>query len=101
MISSTRGAALLLLPLLFVAALYCIGIVAIKNGLLKQIIDLRQQKKPLFPGSESPLLLKYTGVAAVDWQLTNLVAFFGPVVQGGDMHLHLYTLFGIGQLGAA
>jgi hypothetical protein len=101
MTSTTRGVALLLLPLLSVAAVYCLWIVASNNGLFKQISDLAQQKQPFFPGSESPLVLKYTGVAAVDRQLTTLVAFFGPVFQGGNEPLNLFSLFGFGQFGAA
>jgi len=96
-----RGAALLLLPLLSFAAIYCLWIVAAKNGLFKQIGELVEQKQPMFPGSTSLLMLDYTGVAAIDRQLSTLVTFFGPVVQGGNEALNLFSLFGLGQFGGA
>jgi hypothetical protein len=101
MSSPIRRVALLLLPLLSVAAIYCLWIVAGKNGLFKQISELAGQKQPMFPGSESPLMLEYTGVAAIDRHLSTLVIFFGPVVQGGDEALNLFSLFGLGQFGSA
>jgi hypothetical protein len=101
MTSLTRGAGLLLLPLLSGVAFYCLWIASIRNGLFKQIEELVQQKQPPFPGSGSPLVRSYTGVAAVDQQLATLVTFFGPVVQGGNEPLNLFSLFGLGQCGAA
>jgi hypothetical protein len=101
MTSPTRGAALVLLPLLSIAAVYCLWIVSINNGLFKQIGDLVEQKQPMFPGSTSPLMLKYTGVAVIDRQLSTLVTFFAPVVQGGNEALNLFSLFGLGQFGGA
>jgi hypothetical protein len=101
MTSTMRGPALLLLPLLSVAAVYCLWIVATKNGLFRQIGELVEQKQPMFPGSKSPLMLEYTGIAAIDRQLSTLVTFFGPVVQGGNEALNLFILFGFGQVGGA
>lgn len=91
----------MLFPLLSVTAVYCLMVVATDNGLFKQISDLVQQEQPMFPGSQSPLARNYTGVGAVDRQLTTLVAFFGPVVQGGNEPLNLFSLFGLGQFGVA
>jgi hypothetical protein len=99
--SPMRGVGLLLLPLLSVAAVYCLWIVAGKNGLFKQIGELVEEKQPIFPGSKSPLILEYTGVTAIDRQLSVLVTFFGPVVQGGDEALNLFSVFGLGQFGGA
>ena len=96
-----RRVALLLLPLLSVAAVYCLWIVAGKNGLFRQIRELVEQKQPKFPGSKLPLMLEYTGVTAIDKQLSTLVTFFGPVVQGGSEALNLFSLFGLGQFGGA
>jgi hypothetical protein len=101
MTSPTRGAALLLLPLIAIAAVYCLWIVSTNNGLLGQISGIVEQKQPMFPGSKSPLVLKYTGVAAIDRQMSTLVTFFGPVVQLGYEPLHLFSLFGLGQFGGA
>jgi hypothetical protein len=101
MTSPTRAAGLLLLPLLSVAAVYCLWIVASNNGLFKQIAELAQQKHSIFPGSKSALVRNYTGVTAVDGQLSTLVTFFAPVVQGGSEPLNLFSLFGLGQFGAA
>jgi hypothetical protein len=96
-----RGLALLLLPLLSVAAIYCLWIVAGKNGLFKQIGELVKQEQPMFPGSALPLMLEYTGITAIDKQLSILVTFFGPVVQGGSNALNVFSLFGLGQFGGA
>jgi hypothetical protein len=101
MTSPPRGAALLLLPLIAIAAVYCLWIVSTNNGLFGQINGIVEQKQPMFPGSKSPLMLKYTGVAAVDRQMSILVTFFGPVVQVGYEPLHLFSLFGLGQFGGA
>lgn len=101
MTSPMRGAALLLLPLIAVAAFYCLWIVATNNGLFAQISGNVEQKRPMFPGSKSPLMLKYTGVAAIDRQMSTMVTFFGPLVQVGNEPLHLFSLFGLGQFGGA
>jgi hypothetical protein len=96
-----RGAALLLLLLIAGAAFYCLWVVASNNGLFEQIGGNVKQKVPMFPGSNSPLVLKYIGVGAIDRQLSNLVTFFGPLVTVGDESLHLFSMFGLGQFGGA
>lgn len=94
---SLRSAVLVLLPLLSVAAVYCLWIIAIKNGLFKQLGEVIKHEEPKYPGSEEPLVLQYTKIAAVDHQLATLVAFFAPVVEGAHMPLGLFSLFGLGQ----
>ena len=101
MTSRTRGAALLLLPLISAAAFYCLWIVATNNGFFKQINELVGQEQPLFPGSKLPLMREYTGIEPIDRQLTILVTFFGPVVEGRDEALNIFSIFGLGQFGGA
>ena len=101
MASPLRSVALLLLPLLSVAAVYCLWIVSTNNGLFKQIGELAEQKQPMFPGSKSTLMLEYTGIAPIDKQMSTLVTFFAPVVQGGNEALNLFSIFGFGQFGGA
>ena len=98
--SLTRGTALVLLPVLFIAAVHCLFVVAIKNGLFSQITTLLEQKHALFPGSQSPLVRSYTGIAVIDGPLTFLVTFFAPIIEASSASLSLFSLFGLGQLGA-
>jgi hypothetical protein len=54
-----------------------------------------------FPGTLDPLLKSYTGIQAVDAQLTILVTFFAPVADRSHADLALSGAFGLGQFGAA
>lgn len=96
-----RQAAFRTLPLLSLVAVYCLWIVAAKNGFLKRIHEVVQQEQPMFPESKLPLVLKYTEIAAMDQQLMTLAVFFWPVIQGANAPLNLFCLFGFGQFGGA
>lgn len=72
-----------------------------KNGVFDIIRGLVEQDEALFPGSNQPLLKNYTGVKSLDTQLAALVTFFAPVVDLNDAPLALFSLFGLGQFGAA
>lgn len=61
---------------------------------------MAKQDTPLLPGTTDFLLTKYTGVAAIDKQLTVLVTFFAPVLDDNNHALKLFSIFGLGQFGA-
>jgi hypothetical protein len=44
--------------------------------------------------------MQYTGLKALDRQLTVLVAFFAPVVDFKNPALNLFAIWGLGQFGA-
>jgi hypothetical protein len=72
-----------------------------RNGTFDHISTLAAQESPVFPGSNVLLLRQYTGVRAIDRQLSVLVTFFAPVVDSRSGTLYLYAIFGLGQFGAA
>jgi hypothetical protein len=71
------------------------------NGTFDHISTLVAQDSPVFPGSNVLLLKEYTGIRAIDTQLSVLVTFFAPVVDSRNGPLYLYAIFGLGQFGAA
>lgn len=98
---SPRGVLLLLLPLLSVAASYVLFILSAKNGTFGFIENHTNAKPPMYPESDEPLVTRYTGIQGVDARLAVLVTFFAPVVEGNNIPMILYALFGFGQFGAA
>ena len=56
---------------------------------------------PELPGTNAPLLLRYTGFKAVDYRLSTLVVFSAPVLDLSHGDLTLFGLHGFGQFGAA
>ena len=91
---------LLLLPQLFLAAIYCLFYLGHENGLFDMVRGIASSKDPIYPGTENKVLTRYTGNSLVDQQLTPLVAFFVPIVTGANIPLSLFMLFGFGQFGA-
>ena len=73
---------------------------ASRNGTFDVLVGLLSQDDARFPGTEDPLLMRYTGLKALDHQLTVLVAFFAPVVDFKSHGLNLFSVWGLGQFGA-
>jgi hypothetical protein len=88
------------LPLLSVAAGYVLFILSAKNGTFGFIENYTNTKIPMYPESDEPLVTRYTGIQGVDARLVVLVTFFAPVVEGNNIPIILYGLFGFGQFGA-
>ena len=99
--SALRIIVLILLPLFSAAGLFGTWILAGSNGTVAILEALAKQDVPLLPGSNDPLLKAYTGVGPIDRQLTILVVFFSPVLDPRNGALMLYSIFGLGQFGAA
>jgi hypothetical protein len=90
-----------MLPLLSAAGFYGTWILTGSNGTVAALEALAKQDAPLLPGTTDFLLTKYTGVAQIDKKLTVLVTFFAPVLNDNNGALKLFSIFGLGQFGAA
>lgn len=62
--------------------------------------DIRNQTEPKVAGTDEPLLSVYTGIRAIDSQLSILVDFFLPVLDGSSNDMTLYVIDMFGQFGA-
>ncbi|KAG9240886.1 hypothetical protein BJ878DRAFT_545790 [Calycina marina] len=96
-----RTAVLVVLPVLLILGAHCTYGIGAKNGHFKEIFELVSADDALFPGSNSPLLRRYTGFERIDHQLQVLVTFFSPVVDAENRDLMLFCIFGAGQFGGA
>ncbi|MCJ1404566.1 hypothetical protein MMC11_007792 [Xylographa trunciseda] len=56
---------------------------ALNNGTLSMMERIREYGPQLLPGTDVPLKQSYTGIQAIDNQLTVLVLFFWQLVDGG------------------
>lgn len=70
------------------------------NGFMGNLRFLRDHGPHLLPGSNIPLLQKYTGISHVDYFLTVLQCVFANVTDGSAPHLSLLAFYFIGQLTA-
>lgn len=98
---SLRTIVLVLLPLLSIAGGYGTMFLGAANGTFPHLTGLINAENALFPGTSEPLLRSYTGINAIDRQLSVLVLFFAHVVDLSDGALALFGLFGAGQFAAA
>ncbi|TVY21819.1 Citreoviridin biosynthesis protein D [Lachnellula arida] len=96
-----RTIVLILLPVLSLWGAYGTWGLARSNGLLTAIPALFAEELPKFPGTEVPLLLRYTGFKAIDYRLSTLVVFSAPVLDLSHADLTLFGVHGFGQFGAA
>ncbi|TEY60192.1 hypothetical protein BOTCAL_0184g00130 [Botryotinia calthae] len=98
-----RTIALFALPILSFIGLFGTLFIGGRNGTFEQITNLVRQKTPsaVFPNAKYLLLKDYTGIRALDRQLTVLVTFFAPVVDSKNAALWLNSIYGLGQFGAA
>lgn len=96
-----RRSPYLLLSLLCTIAFHCLWFTSFKNGFFRQIGELIRSENPMYPGTETPLLQHYTGVGAIDKQLTLLVTFFAAFADSESANMRLFALFGLGQFAAA
>ncbi|CZR54577.1 uncharacterized protein PAC_04461 [Phialocephala subalpina] len=91
------------LPILSLLGLYGTWTLGLKNGLFGSIVSLLEDPEARLPGTDELLIRSYTGAGWLDRQLQVLVAFFAPVLDlgFGREGLFLFSLFGLGQFGAA
>lgn len=98
-----RTTTLLALPALSLVGVFGAYIVGGHNGTFEHITNLVRQENPpaVFPDTKYLLLKDYTGIKALDRQLTVLVTFFATVVDRRNVAVWLHAIYGLGQLGAA
>lgn len=100
--SSLRTATIILLPILSITGLTLTWFLGLKNGLLGQLDGIFAQKPfPYLPGTNEPLILRYSGIKLVDRYLSVLVAVFAPAVSGEYPDMSIFGKVGLGWFGAA
>lgn len=72
-----------------------------ENGTFDAITDGLKAKSPVFPGTTDAIVWKHSGVEVLDNQMRILVSFFAPVVDSINPELNLFSIFVLGQFGAA
>lgn len=97
---SLRTIILVLLPLISFLGAYGTWTLGGSNGLFETLASLLAENDPKFPGTEDLLIIKYTGLKALDYQLAAFVAFFALVVDMNYPALNLFSVWGLGQFGA-
>lgn len=90
-----------ILLLLSIAGFYGTWVLLMNNGTGEQMAKLGDHGPHWLPGTQEPLRRVYTGVGAVDHQLTVLAVFFWEVVDGGMPNASLHAFHLAGQFGAA
>jgi hypothetical protein len=90
---SLRTTNLLLLPLLSVAGFFGTWVLSSRNGTFAIISESA--------AAAAHHLTAYTGIRFIDRQLSVLVIFFRPVLDSSNEDLTLFSVFGLGQFGAA
>ena len=89
------------LVLLSAAGFYLIWYLVLNNGTSEHMAHIRDVGPRLLPGSEAPLKTSYTGIAALDYQLTVLTLFFWEAVDGSMPNASLQLFHFGGQCVAA
>ncbi|KAK4448658.1 hypothetical protein QBC34DRAFT_426103 [Podospora aff. communis PSN243] len=69
-----------------------------RNGYAEQVLKILDSPSPTLPGSQSPLLARYTGVPPVDRLLAIATILWANVTDGSAPELSLYTFQFSGQL---
>ena len=74
------------LALLFLSAAgyYFTWYILLNNGTTDYMAHIRDIGPRLLPGTKEPIRTEYTGVAAIDYQLTVLALFFWENVDGSN-----------------
>jgi hypothetical protein len=98
---SSRKIGIALMSLSFFAGAYGLHGLGWTGGLIETLQVILNDPKGKFPGTEVLLIRKYTGVAAIDGLLRNLVPFFWSVVEMSYSPLTLFSFFMFGQYGVA
>ncbi|KAJ8065651.1 hypothetical protein OCU04_006324 [Sclerotinia nivalis] len=98
-----RTITLFALPALSLIGVFGAYVIGGRNGTFEHITSLVTQETPpaVFPDAKYLLLKDYTGIRALDRQLTILVIFFATAVDRRNVAVWLNSIYGLGQLGAA
>ncbi|MCJ1309585.1 hypothetical protein MMC25_003245 [Agyrium rufum] len=71
------------------------------NGTAAMMIHIRDHGPHVLPGTSAPLRRTYTGIEAIDYQLTVLALFFWEILDGSRPDAVLQGFHFTGQFGAA
>lgn len=72
------------LVLLSAAGYYATWYIFLNNGTTKHMAHVRDVGPRLLPGTEEPVRTVYTGISAIDYQMTVLALFFWETVDGSN-----------------
>jgi hypothetical protein len=94
----------LVIPIILLLALIPFGIFSMhilmhRNGYYAAMIHLRDFGPHLLPGTEDPLVRRFTGNELLDYWLTVLVCFFANTVDGSVPELSIFCLVFAAGLG--
>ena len=70
-----------------------------RNGYYASMVHLRDRGPHLLPGTQDPLVQKYTGNRFLDYWLTVLVCFFANAVDGTELELSVFCVVFAGNMG--
>ena len=87
----------ILLILLSAFGLYSTWYLIYNNGTVAMMEKTRENGPHLLPGIDVPLKPSFTGIRPIDHQLTVLVTFFWPVVDGSLPNASLFCFMFAGE----
>ena len=90
--------ALLALTTIFAFGLNSMYVAVYRNGYIDALIRLRDVGPHVLPGSDIPILTKFTGIRPLDKVLTLAGVMFANVTDGSAPHFSLYGFQFAGQL---
>ncbi|KFG78466.1 hypothetical protein MANI_010560 [Metarhizium anisopliae] len=79
----------LALPLLFLAAMSCLHVLGIRNGLVQMIFDNLLSSPPVLPGSDIPLRTHWTGLGLLDLDFSIMVTVFSSILNHHNLSLFI------------
>ena len=90
--------ALVALCLIHAFGMYSMYGLVYRNGYYNALIRLRDHGPHLLPGSDIPILTKFTGIGPLDKVLTLAGVMFANITDGSTPQLSLYAFQFAGQL---
>ena len=79
------------LIVLCIAGYYGTWHILLNNGTTKFMSSIRDIGPRILPGTNEPLQIVYTGIPAIDYQLTVLTLFFWSLVDGSQPSASLFS----------
>jgi hypothetical protein len=95
----SRFIALTLLIFLLPFGLLSMHVLMHRNGYYASMVHLRDYGPHLLPGTQEPLVRKYTGNSFLDYWLTVLVCFFANAVDGSELELSAFCMVFAANMG--
>ena len=86
------------LAMIFVLGIDCMYGLIYRNGYIEALVKLRDEGPHVLPGSDIPILTRFTGFPPMDKLLTLAEVMFWNVTDGSAPALSLYAFQFAGQL---